>query len=247
MFHVLGHYGSLAATADTLIPALADPGWRRDNNAYIANGDWQIRYIAGLGDLLLRVKFETPRTQMMGPIYSGPVFNAATFAQGWRPADYSMAPILWRSAEKLELKATNSAAGPTDTKGIVLAYRQFRPAPQGERYLIRGTDSTTVTADAWSDLDVTWDTNLPAGQYAVIGGWVEGATCVAWGLVFADQVEKPGAFGVSGPEVQPWHGQVDGSLGLLGVFDTNTYPTVQTLCNAADTSATIYLVITRIR
>lgn len=116
----------------------------------------------------------------------------------------------------------------------------------GEIFTVRATGSTTLTANAWTNVALTFSQTLPAGRYAVVGMRPESSGCVAARLVFVGGVWRPGAIGTdSVADIQPdmfRHGR----LGIWGEFEHTQPPTVDFLSVSADSSETVYLDIVKI-
>lgn len=60
---------------------------------------------------------------------------------------------------------------------------------------IRATSSTACVAYTWTNMTLTFDNQLPAGSYAVVGMSARSATCIAARLAFPETGARPGVLG----------------------------------------------------
>jgi hypothetical protein len=98
------------------------------------------------------------------------------------------------------------------------------------------TGATTAVANAWTNAPITFDEALPVGHYQVVGMRAEGASLVAARLVFKGYGWRPGCLGNVSPQQFGSDMFRNGNLGLWGEFDSINPPTLDILCNAADTA-----------
>lgn len=247
MFHLLANYGSLAATANLEVPAISDQVIQITNSRHRPGKDMDLVCAYGVGDLLLRARLASPKTRAIKEPYIYPLgVGAANDTPLW-PCDLRNHPFRLRANEEIIWEITNSGAGPTATYIFSILQAGFTPAPRGEIYTIRGTGTTTMTANAWTEVTVTWEAQLPVGRYAVIGGNFIGASARAFQVIFEDQFYRPGGFGIEAEGTPGWEGQMKGGLGLWGEFETTVYPRIMGFCDSADTAETVYLEVIKIR
>lgn len=246
MFHLLAHFGNLAA-GPVDVPAITDQIFSTRNNHYTPGEDLQLIAAAGLGDELIRVINNSARVRAINPPILMPITNAALWTSNPQINDFRNFPFLIKNSEELIWQAVNAVAGPTDTWVLNWVRRAFTPAPRGEIYTLRGTSTTAAVDSAWTLINPTWDFQLPQGVYAVIGGAYYAAGSIAFRVVFDGQLYRPGGIGEAVEGDMPWYGQLNGELGLWGTFDTVTLPQVEVLCNAATAVHTFQIQVIRIR
>jgi hypothetical protein len=162
-------------------------------------------------------------------------------------ADYRGNPLRIKGLEEIAVEATHTTAGgAVSTIGLWIADKPIMPAPQGDVFTLRGTATTTLTANAWSLLAITWQDSLPAGNYACVGLQVQGATAKLARMIFEDQINRPGCLGQTNVADNSHPIFRMGGLGTFGRFTSNRMPNVEVLAGAADTVQEIYMDIVRI-
>lgn len=241
------HYGSLGNTANTQIPAINDGQMALRDGKITPNERYEIVAAYPLGDEILRARFSSPNVKAVAPSYILPVNNAATPGYNPQVADYRDNPVIAPKGEGILIEASNSAAGPTATYCGIWMQTQKRPVPQGMPFYLRGTSTTASVAFTWTDIEMTWDFDLPAGEYAVIGGVYYGATALAFQTVFQGQALRPGGLGAATIGIAPWKPQLEGGLGLWGMFDTITLPQIRVFNGAVVAVHEIVLKVIRLR
>jgi hypothetical protein len=98
------------------------------------------------------------------------------------------------------------------------------------------TGATTAGANVWTNCPITFDDSLPVGHYQVVGMRAEGASLVAARLVFKGYGWRPACLGNVTPQQYGSDIFRNGNLGVWGEFDSINPPTLDILCNAADTA-----------
>lgn len=247
MFHFAANYESADNTANLDLNALDDGILSIRNNHHVPSEPLELRAALGLGDELLRARLNSPRVRAMSPIYLLPILNAAVPNTDVQIADFRNNPIRMSAAEEIIWEVTNSGAGPTATFVLSWLFSSFRPAPTGEVFIVRGTSTTAAVAATWTNVTVTWDFQLPAGVYSVIGAAYYATNAIGFQVQFDGQYYRPGALGFATEGHSVWRGQLNGGLGEWGQFDTVSLPRVRVLNGSTDNAHTFYLQIVRIR
>lgn len=246
MHHLAAYYGSIANVANTDTPAVTDSILAIQNGHFLPQSDMQLVFAGAVGALLNRARIASPRLRQITLPFIRPSVVGATFGNPVQVADYSQNTLKIGGLEELEFDVTNSAAGPTDTWGIIGLRNGKEPAPQGDIYTIRGSSTTVATALAWSQITMTWADILPAGLYAIVGLQHISTGPIAARLILENQTWRPGA--PSAPDITTAQHPLflKGGLGSWGNFRSTRMPIVEVLCIAADATHEIYLDIVRI-
>lgn len=244
-FHLLANFVSLAATANTDTPALADQVMPRTNNHFFPPKPLLCLAAYASAVTLVRARINTPKSRQFGFKYIEPI-NAALLP-GSNPNMMFMfdEPFRFEKEEEIALELTDSAAGPNDAYGLFWVTDGLEPIVKGDTYYIRATSTTTVTASAWSLLTTTYDFNLPMGQYDVVNLKVESTNCISARLIFVDQIWRPGVIGTASSGQRQPDMFTGYRMGRFGTFRTNALPQVEVLCDAADATFTIYMEVIR--
>lgn len=110
----------------------------------------------------------------------------------------------------------------------------------------RFTAAVACTAYNWVNGAITFDQDLPAGQYAVMGMHVISASGLGARLVFNNQGARPGVLAydaiddISNPIFR------NGNLGVYGTFHHTTPPTLDMLCRTTDAAQEGWLDLVKI-
>ncbi len=247
MFHIAAYYDSaLGTVADTDISAVQDPVVQITNNHFVFQQARQLVFAYAGSATLARTKVVTPTTRQITNPY------IRTINVGLNPVsppcilDGLGQPFQLRALEETAVQASAAPATTEPFFAILGLQQSYQPAPQGDIYTLRGTGSVTVTAAAWTQCAITWQDNLPAGQYAAIGMEFYSATAIAARLIFGNQVDRPGCIGITALShiTHPMFRR--GGLGLWGGFPNTRMPSLEVLCSGADTTQEVYLDLVRI-
>lgn len=121
-----------------------------------------------------------------------------------------------------------------------------------EMKTVRATAAITATASAgaWGAGALTFEQQLEAGSYAVVGMKMFSATAIAGRLIFSNQGARPGCIGYATPATGV--GAIEnpmfrnGNLGVWGTFSHTSPPQLEMLAAAADTAEEVYLDVVKI-
>lgn len=247
MFHLLAYSQSINSAAETDTLPVSDDIFVIQNNHFLPQQDMFGLWGTAFGTNLTRARLITPSMRQVTPPEIRPIVPALIGGSRNRVARWLRNPPLFRAVEEIELATTNNAGAAQQISGLLaLAPSLPSPAVQGPMYVMRGTGTTTVTANKWTTCPITWSDILPNGTYAVVGLSGFSTNGQALRLIFIGQTWRPGALcqTVAGDIEDPLF--QDGSLGEYGRFNTTTLPNVQFLCNGADTAQTVYLYLVRV-
>lgn len=242
-FTLAGYFESQAADGLTAVAGLTDDHLNVEgDNIRIPNFAAKIIAAIATGITLAEAQITSPKLK---EIFK-PDLAILGVGAAEPPADRSILNKFLPTG--LELKASENMRffvdnGNTNEPqfGLVWLSNGLTAIPAGQINVVKATGSTTVTANAWSTVPLTFSQTLPAGNYAVVGMRAEGVTCVAARLIFTGSGMRPGAVGTDGPGdvIDPIFRK--GGLGVWGIFENTTPPRLEMLCTAADTAQTIYL------
>jgi hypothetical protein len=194
-----------------------------------------------------RVRLITPSFRQVSTPWLVPLNLGVEPGSDPSVADYRSNPLTLRGLEEVEAEATNTDAVAAADYVVVEGWQlSYEPMPAGDIWTMRGTGTTTVTADNWTTVAITWQDMLPVGRYVVVGGHFVSTTGIAWRIIFEDQTARPGGLCVDSSTEMTHPMFRWGGLGVWGHFDSNRMPLIQAFCDAADTAQTIYLDFVRI-
>lgn len=248
MFHLSAYTELLGTTANTDIDALADQIMVIQNNHFLPQRDYNLIFAWAASATLNRARIVSPTARNVTLPFIRPINVAALPATDPNVADYSSNPFRVRGLEELAIEATSDIAMGTERFTALIGLETERvPVPRGDIYTIRGTSTTAATANAWSDITVTWADLLSQGEYAVIGMETQSTNGQASRLIFEDQTMRPGSISVSALANRTHKLFYKGALGVWGYMRSYRFPNVQVLANAADASHTVYMDLVRVR
>jgi hypothetical protein len=169
--------------------------------------------------------------------------------------DFARAPKPLRPTETFNVFASQTSAGAETvtvfvqfTDGIITPAPAIatQPAINGNGMFVQAhaTGTTTLTANAFTQVTPTLDNPLPAGQYALVGARVVSAHALAFRMApINEPLWRPGAPALQAPTdldfpnaryVNPLTGTIS-PWGVWFTFFQNTVPNVQIFSTAADT------------
>lgn len=184
---------------------------------------------------LVRAQLQSPSLRAFVNIDKEPIVAAAIMPNSPLKIMHANGPIPVKETEGINMAIQSDPAAAVQHWGLIWFADGKRVPVDGQIYTIRFTGAAALAAGAWVNTNVTFLQNLPVGSYQVVGMRVRGANLVAARLVFQGGYWRPGCPGVS------TLAQVDipefrfGGLGVWGVFDNTTPPTMDCL-GITDTS-----------
>lgn len=246
-FHLVAWRVSAADGTATDMTPVTDPIMTVSNGHFLPQRDMPLLFASFSAASATRARLISPTFRQVTTPWIRPMGVAIVQGVEAHIADYRANPLRVRGLEELQMEGTQTSGGAAIE--VATAGLQFSPMalmPGGDVYTLRGTATTTLTAGGWTQVTMTWQDTLPAGQYVVVGMEYVGATAIAARLVFEEQTERPGCVG-AGLGTSQQHAMFDkGGLGVWGRFNANRMPNVECLANAADTAEEIFLDIIRI-
>ena len=243
MFTLVGYTESQDSSSLTNVAALADPHIRVSGDDIVVPPS--LTYVGGvyaIGASISRAQLVSPSIRRRYPLEVTPVEIAAEPADPVKYFPLFDTPIQLDEDEALNFQAAENGAGAQQSSGFVwLCDGPVSPITGAEIFTIRATNTSTLTAYAWTNGALTFNDSLPSGEYALVGARGSSAGLIAFRFVFSQYAWRPGAIGMDTV------GEVGapifrfGRLGTWGEFSHNTPPTVDFLSLSADTSQTVDL------
>jgi hypothetical protein len=136
--------------------------------------------------------------------------------------------------EEVSVQANIGGGANAYNTAILFVGDSLDPVPPGDVYSLHGTSTTAAVANAWTQLNVTWDQTIPAGTYTVVGSQHQSTNALAHRLYFRTRPNKPGMLSITSLGNMTDASYYFGGWGSLGQFNTVAYPFIEVLCNAAD-------------
>lgn len=248
--HTVAYTASIGNTTDQQLNAQTDSVLTITNNNFLMQRDSRILKAWAGAATLTDARLNAPSFANYGDIYIHPVQQAVK--PGSNPPFYfpDGQPIRVRANEELKVKINDGISGTGVERATVLVTLcgdtdTPDPIPDGVLYTFRFTSTTTVTANAWSQLAITWTTTPPPGVYAVLDLHIVSANMQAGRLIFPPRIWRPGFIGNTNQYDNRWNPERPFLLGTVGYFRVPVYPIVEVLANGADSSFTGFLTVKR--
>jgi hypothetical protein len=180
--------------------------------------------------------------------------------------DLSANPKALRPTEFINMYASQINAG-AENEAVFVNFTDNNPLPapavasgpsingNGQFTIAHGTGTTTLTANAWTQVTITLDTALPAGYYALVGCRAVSAGCLAFRIrPIVEPLWRPGGVGTQAatdqdPPNQRFFNPLTGRISPWGVwvyFFQNTFPYVEFWSTSADTVENVYFDLIKI-
>lgn len=250
MFHVELFSSSIASgantfaqvnyvQADAILPKLV-------NGVQVPPGLPRVMFVAGVSANLVHIRIQAPSMlpfpyPAMSPNNRGTAFESPPRCHDLRERNIMLAPT-----EEFDVFATQNA-GAAQTPNILVGFWDGNLAqrPVGKYFPVHWTASTTLTANAWTQVTPIFDQGLPAGLYAMIGARTFSATALFFRMFPAmAPLWRPGGIAVQAydqidPPNQRGHDILTLEGGWWGEwmrFYQNVPPSVEIYATAADTA-----------
>lgn len=246
MFSVYAYNATLASSSAptyTNLTPVSDPIVTISGNLLYVGSLTQLLGGYVMGPTASKSKLESPSLLNIAPYQIAPVDTAATPSAnpvaGIRPSS----PRALATTEGLQMYSSNSSSSATsNTTGLVwLADGAIAPV-NGNIIVARGTFTSGTTANVWDNAAITFDTQLPAGNYQIVGARAEGAHLKAFRFVFQGQANvRPGSIAANGVAGLDMPGARNGGWGVWGTFNQYNPPSVDNITDGTSETAVLYL------
>lgn len=241
MFHIEANSLAAAQNVETDLTPVPSPSIAVFNGHWFPQDPPQILFAAAMSTNIVRARIQTPTLLLTTTPWIRGVMAGLVPTSPAQVASYSMNPLDLKAREEIILLGTQSAVAATRITTIIgLLFGPNPPAPN-DQYTMRGTSVTAAVANAWTLLTITWNNQLPQGNYAATGLQHQSANAQAARLIFLGQYYRPGS--VSLANLTDYGHPIFrmGYLGQWGTWRDNIMPNIEVLCNGADAAHELYL------
>lgn len=155
-------------------------------------------------------------------------------------------PLQMKAGENASVEFNSNTTAAAFQWALAMFTDGLRPQPSGPVRSLRFTNTATLTARVWTNVNLTAVEELPAGEYAVVGMRAISATCVAARLVPRGAGWRPGCLGgdVDNYEDNPMFRY--GGLGEWLRFRHDEIPSVDFLADSADSDQDVILDVVKV-
>lgn len=239
MFH-LAAYNLAGAGPYTFqdIPALTD-GWLTvQNNHFIFPRDMKLLFCCAGHTQMTDARFNAPHYRAVGFPHISPVMNTQVPGLVGRPTIFDPPFLTIPSLDEFAVEASVSGNANDEVFAIIGATDGNLNIPQGDIYPLKFSATVTAVANQWTRGNITFESALPSGTFAVVGMKSWGATLLAMRIRFQEYQMLPGCLGLTTNILQDdWRFRM-GRMGEWGRFKNTAQPSIEILCTAADTAQT---------
>lgn len=192
----------------------------------------------------------TPTLNIMGNSYIVPVQSGTTAAtvdvDHVRWADYSDSPVevAYDELMRAYVSADPAAAG-SQAVFILMTDGNIGAVPSGTHINWSGNFDAPATTGQWAQVQPTWASELPPGDYAIIGMQVLAPTTLAARLNTRQGKQwRPGVLAQASEATLPADFQKAGMNGVWGTFPYTQLPTLE-ICATTAAAGYVHLDIVR--
>lgn len=235
-YHVLAYQTSGFGVSNQDMSPVADAIFSIQNGHFLPHVDLNVYGAYFGGANLLAVRLVTPRSRQIVPPPLYPIQGALLPPDRPHIVDRRNNPFKLNAVEEVSLQANLGGAGSLPNVAVLFAGTSLDMVPAGDIYSLHGTSTTAAVPMQWTPINITWDQTIPAGNYTMIASQQQSTNAIAHRWVFKTAVMRPGFLSVTAiPNISEpsWY---YGGWGILGTFNTYTYPQMEVLCNVADTA-----------
>lgn len=237
--------GLASGTASDL-PAVFDQVLTISNNHFLLQQPRQLLWAYSSGLNLQNSSIQSPTIRKVTKIGIDPFNQAVLPATNPNVLDLTKQPFVLPYLEELQ-NIVSDNTGTTDTVYTVFTTTSsIVPAPAGNIFTFHGVSSTAAVQGKWTTVIPVWDTILPQGTFAVVGGRMQSTNGIAFRVLFHGVTDRPGGLAETALGNRPPYFQRNGFLGEWGRFSATTLPYIDILANAADASQDISLDIIQV-
>jgi hypothetical protein len=244
-YHTIAFTENVSASSFTGVAAVQDTILNTVNNRILPGRDYGLIFTYVLGSQVDQARLDSPQARAVILPHFAKIDQAATPTSDPNFNDYNVNPFRIRALEEFQPQVVNQGMAEQDY--VIMGLREsFEPIPSGEIWTMRGTSTTSTTANEWSTITTTWSDELPAGKWALVGGVVQSTTAIAFRWVIEGQDLRPGGVAVTALGNRTSDVFYQGRLGVLGRFSAWNPPRVQMLESSASSDIDVLMSFMRL-
>jgi len=247
MFSLVAWSAAVDQVALAAIAAVPDPHVRVNGvDIIVPSAIPNLVGVYGNGVNLTRLQLASPSLRRFLNLESSPIDISALPQTPFRFTDLRADPILLDGEEALDALTAENGAGATRMNAMAWLADGPIDVIDGDVRTVRVTATQTLVAFNWTNGALTFDQQLPAGEYMIVGGRMASAGLIGWRCVLPGNPWRPGGIGVANDGGAEGTIFRVGNFGAWGSFRHNTPPTIDFLSATADSSETGHLDLIKI-
>jgi hypothetical protein len=225
-------FQNIAAVPDQHVKAVGDSIFVNEFNRLLGGA-------AFIGAAGLYARLTSPTLRRIANHYIRPVDIGLVPTTPFKHDIYNDRGIVLDIDEQLQIEFAGSAAGAAQKTALAFLANQPIVPVSGEVITLRATITLAQVAGAWAFSEMTFDDEIPVGNYDVVGlnGVIAGAAAIR--LVPVGGFNRPGCIaGQLSADLEVTRIFRNGNLGVWCSFPHNSVPGVEVLGTGAVASAT---------
>jgi len=247
MPHVIAFYAAVSAGADNApLNAIQGTAEYVQNNRHVLAQDQYVLWAYVQGTNLTRARIDAPSLRAFTPP------RLPYIRRGGNPGnepplnDFAHLGLILRGAEEIAVQTSNDLGTGTQNHYAVLCVGPtLSPPSRGPDFWVRATGNTTLVAHQWTNVPLTLESQLPAGNYRIVRLVARSVSGIAARVITPGSIWRPGVICINSEGHAPHRHFVDGRYGDYGTFSTVALPSVEFLAFSADTAQEVYFGLVR--
>jgi hypothetical protein len=247
MPHIIAFSGSVSAGADNApLNAVQGTAEYVQNNRHVLAQDQYVLWAYVQGTNLTRARIDAPSLRAFTPPRL-PYFRRGTTPGNEPPInDFAHLGLILRGAEEIAIQTSNNLNAGTEVHYAVLCVGPtLSPPSRGPDFWVRATGNTTLVQNQWTNVPLTLESQLPAGNYRIVRFIARSATGIAARVITPGSIWRHGVICINAEGQQQHRHFVDGRYGDFGTFSTVALPSVEFLAAATDGAQEVYFGLVR--
>lgn len=242
MWHTAAYSASIAQNSLLTLTPATEPVLIQLSGGYVIPPDLpNLIYAHANGATIVACQIQAPSLRRLFLLDLVPLNKSANPTPPFRVYNRAETPWPFVPNEAVSVFANQASAG-AERENAFLYFADRAPMPVTAPMLsVRCTGATTLTANAWTLVPLTFTQTLPAGLYSIVGMSATSATGLCARVVYVGGKYRPGV-----PATATFGDMTDLNFrnGLMGEFGPhfphNTLPQVEFWSTAADTTQEVY-------
>jgi hypothetical protein len=247
MPHIIAFHATVSAGADNApLSAVQGTAEYVQNNRHVLAQDQYVLWAYVQGANLTRARIDAPSLRAFTPPRL-PLFRRAASPANEPPInDFAHLGLILRGAEEISVQTSNDlGTGSQHHYAVLCVGPTLSPPSRGPDFWVRATGNTTLTPYQWTNVPLTLESQLPAGNYRIVRFIARSAGGIAARVITPGSIWRPGVICINAEGNSPHRHFVDGRYGDYGTFSTVALPSVEFLSTLADTAQEVYFGLVR--
>ena len=241
MYHICSYSLAAPQNTETDLTPVPDTVLPIFNSHFFPQDPPQLLFAAAMSTNITRSRIQTPTLNQISTPFVRGIMGGLVPTSPATLANYVSNPLPLKAREEIISYGVQSAVASTRITTLLGLLFQPLPVAAGSQYTMRGTSTTAAVANTWTLLTVTWQNQLPQGNYAVTGLQHQSTNAQAARCIFLGQYYRPGAMSLANLTDIGHPIFRLGFMGQWGMFRDNILPNIEVLVNGTDNSHELYL------